>query len=365
MVISTLFIEKEIKDHPNTWAITTKLNLPQHIIDDADELYKQITSREDPIEAGKKALLLCKNKGAFIRKCPGTREYTCCEYTILHVGTFCIMDCSYCILQAYFHPPILKYFINHEDLEKELLTLFETPGIHRIGTGEFTDSLIWESFTNLSPSLVSQFSRQNRAVLELKTKTTAIDHLKGLSHHRKTICAWSLNTPKIIASEERATASLEARFRAAAQCESWGYPLAFHFDPMVIYDGCQDDYADVVEQIFKTVSAENIVWISLGTFRFIPALKAIIQKRFEQSKIVYGEFIPGLDGKMRYFKPLRMALYQKVVSTIKSLAPNVTIYFCMEDDEVWQKSLGFTPDLRGGLAAMLNQSALRICRLSP
>ena len=365
MVISALFIEKEIKDHPETTAITTYLNLPQHIIDNADELYQQIAAADDPIEAGKKVLLLCKNKGAFIRKCPGTRTYICCDYNILHVGTFCIMDCSYCILQAYFHPPILKYFINHDDLEKELRNLFETPGIHRVGTGEFTDSLIWELFTNLSPFLVSLFSGQNRAVLELKTKTTAIDRLKDLSHQRKTICAWSLNTPKVIATEERATAGLDARLRAAAKCESWGYPLAFHFDPMIIYAGCEDDYALVVEQIFKTVSADNIVWISLGTFRFIPALKTIIQKRFEQSKIVYGEFIPGLDGKMRYFKPLRMALYQKVVSAIKSLAPNVTIYFCMEDDEVWQKSLGFIPNEQGGLAAMLNQSALKICRLSP
>jgi hypothetical protein len=50
--------------------------------------------------------------------------------------------------------------------------------------------------------------------------------------------------------------------------------------------------------------------------------------------MIYGEFIPGLDGKMRYFKPLRIELYQKVVAAIKSLAPNVIIYFCMEDDEV-------------------------------
>jgi spore photoproduct lyase len=365
IVIDKLFIEKEIKDHPKVDTIRTRFKVPQEIIANTDELYKLITSCNNPIEKGKRVLLLCENRGAFIRKCPGTREYTCCDYTILHVGTFCTLDCSYCILQVYFHPPILKYFINHDDLERELTALFKTSGIHRIGTGEFTDSMIWEPYTDLSSFLVPLFSKQNRSVLELKTKTIAVDLLQHLPHHRKTICAWSLNTPKIIATEERGTASLKARLKAAEKCESWGYPLAFHFDPMLIYKGCEDDYIKVVRQMFKSVSPDNIVWISLGTFRFIPSLKTIIQKRFHHSKIIYGEFIPGLDGKMRYFKPLRIELYQKVVAAIKALAPDVTVYFCMEDNEVWKKSLGFLPDERGGLAAMLDQSAIDKCRLSP
>jgi spore photoproduct lyase len=365
MVIDELFIEKEIKDHPKVDAIRTHFKVPQKIITNADELYQRIALCNDPISKGKRVLFLCKNKGAFIRKCPGTREYTCCDYTILHVGTFCTLDCSYCILQVYFHPPILKYFINYDDLENELKTLFKTPGIHRIGTGEFTDSMIWEPYTDLSSFLVPLFSKQKRSVLELKTKTIAIDRLQQLPHRRKTICAWSLNTPKVIATEERGTASLKARLKAAEKCESWGYPIAFHFDPMLIYKGCEEDYIKVVRQVFESVSPANIVWISLGTFRFIPALKTIIQKRFNHSKIIYGEFIPGLDGKIRYFKPLRIELYRKVVAAIKSLAPDVTVYFCMEDDEVWKKSLGFIPDERGGLAAMLDRSAIDKCRLSP
>jgi spore photoproduct lyase len=119
----------------------------------------------------------------------------------------------------------------------------------------------------------------------------------------------------------------------------------------------------VVIQLFSTVSPENIVWISLGTFRFMPALKPVIQKRFPGSKIIYGEFISGLDNKMRYFKPLRIDLYQKMVSWIKEAAPNVLVYFCMEDDEVWKKSFGFIPSERGGLPLMLDESAIRHCGL--
>jgi spore photoproduct lyase len=200
-------------------------------------------------------------------------------------------------------------------------------------------------------------------VLELKTKSILIDRLQNLNHRRKTIVSWSLNTPAVLKTDERNTAPLAARLAAAERCQKWGYPLAFHFDPMVIYPGCEADYRAVVEQLFRSIFAQNIVWISLGTLRFMPALKPIIARRFPQSTIAYGEFITGLDNKMRYFKPLRIALYGKMVQWIRELAPHVTLYFCMEDDEVWEKAMGWRPSADGGLGKLLDDSAIKICDL--
>ena len=361
MPISKLYIDQQIADDPQANSIRSKIDVPCEIIGSPEQAYNTVSNSDDPVQTGKEVLFLTRNKGNFLKKCPGTKCYTCCDYQILHIGTFCIMDCSYCILQAYFHPPMLQYFVNHDDMLRELNALFAEGKICRVGTGEFTDSMIWESWTDITPLLVSEFAKQSSAVLELKTKTVAVDKLRDLKHNRKTIMAWSLNTEKIIKSDERHTASLSARLKAAAKCESWGYPLAFHFDPMVIYDGCEEDYQKVVRQIFEHVSPDNIAWISIGTFRFIPALKPIIQERFPKSKIVYGEFITGLDGKMRYFKPLRIALYQKMLAYIREIAPDLTVYFCMEDDEVWQKVFGFLPSERGGLPNMLDESVIKLC----
>jgi spore photoproduct lyase len=333
---------------------------------DAQQVYQAVLSAPDPVRQGKETLYLTRNRGAFLKKCPGTRHYTCCDYQILHIGTFCPMDCTYCVLQTYFHPPILQYFVNHENLMAELDAVLKKPQnnkMRRIGTGEFTDSLIWESWTDISQLLIKRFAVQKHAVLELKTKTTAIERLQKLNHNRKTIAAWSLNTNHIIHSQERATAGLTARLKAAASCETWGYPLAFHFDPLILYDGCEEDYIRVIEKLYSYVSADNIVWISLGTLRFPPSIKTVIQKRFPDSKIIYEEFIKGLDGKMRYFKPLRINLYRKVVACIRDHAPDSVVYLCMEDDEVWRKSLGFIPDDVGGLPHMLDQSALKHCQL--
>lgn len=359
-----LYIDAQVLNYPDVHSIRQRLKIPTEIVTDPKMLFHSLLHCDDPVGSGKRALYLTQNRGAFIRKCPGTRAYRCCGYKILHIGSFCNMDCSYCILQSYFHPPLLQYFVNRSDLLRDLERLFAEKRISRVGTGEFTDSLIWEACSDLNIELVNKFSRQTHAVLELKTKTTAVDRLQGLPHNRKTIVSWSLNAPRIIRSEERCTASLSARLRAAAKCQDWGYPLGFHFDPLVIYEGHLNDYRRVIRQLFSHVSAENIVWISLGSFRFMPSLKPIIQNRFPNSKIIYGEFISGLDGKMRYFQPLRIQLYRAVVEWIRELAPQVLIYLCMESDTVWKHSFGFTPSQQGGLSRMLDASAIAHCGLS-
>ncbi len=361
MPVTKIYIDQCVENDPSVVSIMARLGAPIEVTDDVREVFEAVSASKDPIQKAKEILFLTRNRGAFIRECPGTSHYTCCGYKILHIGTFCVMDCSYCILQSYFHPPVLQYFVNHGEMKSELKRMFAEKKISRIGTGEFTDSMIWEIWTDLSGFLVPEFAGQSKAVLELKTKTTAINALEKLRHNRKTILSWSLNTEKVIQTEERRTASLSARLQAAGKCEAWGYPLAFHFDPMVIYEGCEEDYQGVIEQLFSKVSAKNIVWISLGAFRFMPALKPVIQKRFTKSRIIYGEFIPGLDGKMRYFKPLRISLFKKIISKIREIAPEVMLYFCMEDDEVWEKCLGFLPAEQGGLPAMLDKSAVRIC----
>jgi spore photoproduct lyase len=361
MMIDALYVDSEVAAHPDVLKIQGRSGVPCTTVADATEVFAVINRAVDPVAAGKRVLYLTRNRGAFVKKCPGTRHYTCCGYRILHVGSFCTMDCAYCILQGYFHPPVLQYFVNREDLVRELGACFAAGSIHRFGTGEFTDSLIWDAWTDLSPELVRRFAGQATSVLELKTKTSRIDHLTHVEHGGKTVLAWSLNTERVIRSEERGTASLERRLGAAAEAVAAGYPVAFHFDPLVIYEGCEADYRRVVDRMFDAVGSGAIVWVSLGAFRFMPELKATVARRFPRSAIIYGEFVPGLDGKMRYFKPLRMNLFRSVCTAVRERDPDACVYLCMEDDEVWHHALGFTPDERGGLARMLDEAAVRHC----
>lgn len=136
--------------------------------------------------------------------------------------------------------------------------------------------------------LVEKFAAQDRAVLELKTKTVNIDTLSDLNHNRKTILSWSVNTPEMIASQERVQPVLPHGLLAAAKAVSKGFRVAFHFDPIFLYPGCENAYENVIEAIFDHVRPKDVVWISIGTFRFMPHLKSIIEARFPESTIPYA-----------------------------------------------------------------------------
>ncbi len=342
-----IVVEAEVQSSPLVVALQS--NLPQVPVEVVERVGEK--GRADP-----EVLEVVAFRGRFLKACPGTRHYECCGYRILHFGTQCSLDCTYCILQAYLNQPNLRLFGNCEDFFAELTA--ELQGhphqLYRIGTGEFTDSLLLDPWTGLSRRLVPFFSRQENAVLELKTKTDFIDNLADLEHRGHTLVAWSLNAASVRRQEEAGAASIKERLQAARTCVEWGYWLAFHFDPMIDCDNWRKGYGETLDRLFDTVDPARIVWISLGAFRYMPQLKPVIQARHPRSRVPYGEFIRGLDNKMRYFRDIRVELYSYMVERIRRVDPHLCVYLCMEGEDIWRDAFGFVPCDRGGLPAMLD-----------
>lgn len=342
-----VWVDEAVKHNQLTKIILKKLeNIPVKYTRNTKELLKRVSMLVNPVGEGKKTLLLTRNKGPAMVACPGTKNYVCCGYRILDLTSNCNLDCSYCILQAYFkNNPIIQIYTNIEPLN------LDSNKFYRIGTGEFTDSLALDDLTGFSKIIIPWFfargesassgKGKKNAVLELKTKTNNIGNLLKIKNPENTIISWSLNPPKIIKNEERGTASLSERLEAAKTCADYGYVLGFHFDPIIRYEGWEKDYRELIDTLFTAIAPEEIIWISLGTLRFMPKLKAIIEKRFPNTDIIYEEFITGLDGKFRYFKPLRIGMYQKVLGWIRKYSRDVFIYMCMESPEVWERVFGF------------------------
>ena len=355
--ITRIYVEESCRQNPYTKEIIERAKLPVTVVPDREPPNDLAEDFARNLSRGKKQLFLCENRGDFFKACPGTREYKCCDYQVLSVGSNCPIDCVYCILQAYLNSPWIQFYVNIDKMFQELDSAIDTSkdSFFRIGTGEFTDSLAIDRLTRLSEPLVRYMATKQNGVLELKTKSAVIDTLRDLPHNRKTIVSWSLNGKEIMEKWELRSASLEQRLQAAAQCADWGYGLGFHFDPIIEYPGWEDDYLKTIRRLFQVVDPKSIVWISLGALRYIPSLKQIGMKRFPSSRIFSGEFILGLDGKSRYFRPNRVELYKKVCDQIgRHLSSNSCLYFCMESDEIWQEVFGFTPEERGGLGAMLD-----------
>jgi len=311
---------------------------------------------EDYLDMGKKTLHLLEYSGELLKPCPGTTNHICCGYQILNVATNCPLDCSYCILQSYFNEPNLRVFANVEERLEEVFNRIDNnpDKIFRIGTGEFTDSLALDPLVGWTDMLVPLFAKRKNAILELKTKTAHIDKLLALRDRDQIIVSWSLNSATITATEEHGAASIRKRLEAAQRCQSDGFMVAFHFDPLIPHRDWQDDYLRTLDLMDRYVDSARIIWISMGSFRFMPQLKSIILRRHPHTSVLDGEFVRGLDGKMRYFKPIRMELYRFMREHLEVWHNDLGLYLCMESDEIWRKTMGWTPGDTDGLSGFLD-----------
>ncbi len=301
---------------------------------------------KNPLSKGKKTLHLKYFPGISFKPCPGTTEgAVCCNYFTIDFVENCPLECTYCILQAFLNKPVTTVHANVNEILEQVRerVLSQPQRLFRVGTGEHSDSLALDPLLNINKHVIPFFGKLPNAILELKTKSNYIDHLLDLPHNGKTVVSWSVNPSYIVAHEEFKTARLNERLEAAYRVSQAGYRVAFHIDPMIHYDGWEAGYTELVEQLIAAVPPEKIAWISLGSLRYIPKLKSIVESRFPKSRIFLGEFIKGEDGKMRYLKKVRQRMYYVVQRKLKKLAPQVTTYLCMEKPPVWQRTMPRLP----------------------
>ena len=353
-----IFVERSVQDLPFTRGLLDRWpEIRPHMVRNPQQAVESLAGQPDPIGAGKRSVLIARQRGPFIKRCPGTKNYICCGYRIINVATNCNLDCTYCILQSYLTIPFLVVYANVEDLITQL-DGFLSSGLddfYRLGTGELTDSLSLDPIFGHAKLLVPYFADKTGAILELKTKTTNVEDLLRLEHGQRTVVSWSLNAESIARQEENGAPPIDERLQAARRCHEAGYRIGFHFDPLIEYPGWEEDYRQVVDGIFDYVAPEAIAWISLGALRYPPKLDEIIRHRHPQSEVVLGELLPGKDGKLRYFKPIRIEMFRQLNAWIKKHDPDLFVYLCMESDQVWRQAMGWSPSNMATLSRLLDE----------
>ncbi len=316
----------------------------QQEITEAD---KEAMFRQESTPA-KRDILLTEKQGHTVKQCPGTdRTYRCCNYHVINQTSNCPIDCTYCILQFYLNNPVTTVYANTEKLLTEVKDKIATQPnrFFRIGTGELSDSLAFDSSSEYSKDVVKYFAGLDNVLLELKTKSNRIENLLDLDHKGHTVISWSVNPQVIIDAEEHKAASFNERLAAMKQVQEKGYKIGFHFDPLLFHEDWKTTYPDLIRQLFEVVDPKNVAWISIGSLRFPPEMKDKVLEKFPKSKIMFAELIRGMDGKMRYPKPLRLDMYRTVYDALRKFgSEDLFIYFCMESAEIWERTMGWSPE---------------------
>lgn len=322
-------------------------DVPVTHVADAREAARLESGARDPFGAGKRRLVIARRKTPFLMPCPaGSSKFACCGYLVLTLASNCPMDCSYCFLQEYLADnPAFQVYANYTDSFDELERLIANARgrSFRVGTGELADSLAFDSLTAVSRELVEFFAARDNLTLELKTKTDEIENLLGVDPRGRVLVSWTLSPDAVYRSSEHLTASPAARIAAARAVLDAGYRVAFHFDPLIAYDGAERDYVRLVEQLFDAIAPAQISFVSMGGLRMTPRLRGIARGRFPGDPMLCGEDVLASDGRLRTFTPLRLSLYRTLAECFRKAGAEIPAYLCMEPASVHERVFGAAP----------------------
>ncbi|MFI5353949.1 MAG: radical SAM protein, partial [Candidatus Binatales bacterium] len=344
--LDAVFIEEDCRASALADRVVRGLprSVPLSYVADGRELARPQSSIADPFGAGKRRMVVMRRRSPFMMACPAaSSEFACCGYLVLALASNCPMDCSYCFLQEYVADnPSFQVYANYAEAFEELERMtHKAPGRNfRVGTGELADSLAFDRLTGISRDLVEYFARSDALLLELKTKTDEIDNLLAVDPKGHTLVSWTLSPEAVFASSEHRTAPPTERIRSAKRVADAGYRVAFHLDPIIAYPDAERDYLQLLDALFDNLAPERISFISLGGLRMPPALRAAARRRFPGDPMLAGEDVLSPDGRYRTFAPLRLRIYRALSERIRTAAPRLPHYLCMERPKVSAAVLG-------------------------
>jgi spore photoproduct lyase len=279
-------------------------------------------------------------KGRIFRLCPAASEKAvCCNLKVLNIVDNCAMACSYCVLQNHYDEATIAVPVN---LKAKLAEVQLSPEKrYRIGTGEYSDSLLWGNKNDILRDLCDFALANPNAIIELKTKSANIGWILENDIPANVCCTWSLNPQIIIANEEHKTASLDRRLEAARAVADKGVKVGFHFHPMFYFEGWEAEYQALIARVIATFRPEEVLWISLGCITLLKGFAQDFRLKYRHSKLLQMETETTPDGKITYAFAVREKLYRNALQALEPWKGRVFQYMCMEHKPMWDAVMGF------------------------
>ncbi|TDJ07315.1 MAG: hypothetical protein E2O68_03830 [Deltaproteobacteria bacterium] len=332
-----VFVEKDILHLKRTQGILNKISYKKlEEIEKVEDIFGRV-KKPYLQKRTELNLFLGKKKGELVKEAPeayGTKGDP--HFYFVHAYN-CIYECQYCYLQGYFHSPDLVIFVNHEEILKEIEKKIDetdcgsTPWFH---AGEYSDSLALTNITGELPIYFDFFKDHPTAKLELRTKSANIRELLKIAPLKNVITSFSLSPEKAIKSYDLKTPPLKTRLKAMKELFGKGHPIGLHLDPVIFEVDFEASYSLLLTDLCKSIPLEKLEYISLGVVRFSKTVFHQVKKNYPNSPLLAEDFIKGSDGKVRYKRPMRYWILNKLKDLCIQYGANPeNIYLCMEDED--------------------------------
>jgi len=218
----------------------------------------------------------------------------------LPASTGCPGHCHYCYLQTTMgKKPYVRVYVNIDEIletaQKYIDERSPEPTVFEAACT--SDPIAVEHLTGSLKRMIEFFGQSELGTLRFVTKYDDVDSLLDAKHNGRTRFRFSINSRYVIKNFEPGVSNFDQRITAAGKIARAGFPLGFIVAPLMIYDGWEEGYAELIERLSKELvpEAKQNLTFELIQHRFTAVAKRIIQQNYPATKL-------DLDESKRKYK---------------------------------------------------------------
>ena len=335
-----IYIENRAKDYPQTKKILEKFSNAQVLYIDN---YKNIFDKNIPGNVSQKPnFIIAKLTSPAITKAPDWYGHNNKQAFFLKTSLNCIFDCSYCFLKWAFKNDIPIYFINYDDIRKEIVekikeigqTHRSAPTENNVGgnlsvhpedetnndfelklsqdfdyknkvwfySSDYSDILWMDNISGFLCEFVEFFENplslalsprgrkgvEDIAMLEIRTKSANIKPILDLWFIPKnTEFAFSLNPQELIDKYEFGTSSLEDRIKSINILLEKDYKVGLRFLPLLPVKNYEEIYTKFVWEIKQKIDYWKISSTFVSWLLYTKSDYNTILKKYPKLDVLY------------------------------------------------------------------------------
>ncbi len=310
-MIETIYVEEAVRAHPRVRAILARFAKATIV---PITRYGEVFNRNQQsfrLQKKNPSLILAEKKSNQVLSAPeGYGIGSAVNFYFSHVLN-CLYDCRYCFLQGMYRSAHYVLFVNYEDFQDRIAETVEAhPGEDvYFFSGYDGDSLALESITGFVEAFLPFMAGHPRAVLELRTKSAAVQPLFGHEPLENVVVAFSFTPDAASEALEHGVPPITVRLKAMARLAEKGFRLGLRFDPLLYAKDYRDHYRGLFQKVLGAINVDALHSVSFGPFRMPRDYFQRMRKLYPEEKLFAGpleeslmvSYPSDLEAEMRAF----------------------------------------------------------------
>ena len=329
-------MEKAVRDHPRTKRILQRFPNAKIILTDH---YKDVFCRKGQnfiLQQQSQNLILGTKQGNLIYKgAPVCQSFGNENFYYASCIMNCVYDCEYCYLKGMYPSGNIVVFVNLEDIFDEVRTRLQEHAIYLCISYD-TDMLAMEQITGYTKEWISfaqtQTNLSNPLKIEIRTKSADLRFWQKHSPVPGIIYAVTLSPQAVIDACEHKTPPLCQRLASAREAVQRGFPVRLCFDPMLYCRNWEQQYGEMLRQVFDEIDMDKIEDVSVGTFRVSQDYLKKMRKNQPGSAVVQFPY-QNDKGVYHYSKELTTQMEGFLVDNLKDKISEDKIFLWKNEEK--------------------------------